>query len=497
MLPVAAYILVLLSLGPAISWVHPEIQIIDFFITHTNAPWYQLIFNYEHLEFAPRFTRPLSSLFQVLDSYIRLSLPKGMYSYSQSWSLTWAFSLILNPLLMYRLVFLWTGDRLIALFAFCLYLLSPTNLSSAVMFFRPGKVLAQFFLLLVLDMASRYVIKRETSLKRLMVIGCVVFLGIMSDEGGWFSLPAVFLLFLIFYRDKAASVLGILVVASLLAAAHYFWILPSVSAAIWGGNQQLGDYFILKDITHSATPVDTLILLLHRFSKAFAAHIFIFPKDTFALFITNPGLGGWWQLLFIVNAGISAFMLICAVYVLKKDLLSKSYVFIYFFLCFIGGVIFHSLLMVIVGNQVFGPYYYGGFISIYLLLCYAWLWKMVFTLAEGPGLNGRLNALSLLSVVVMMIAQFHTFQATNILVKDVHYYHPASVIYREYFANQLDRFSVSEPFTEQQKDLIERFYSMRGNCIDLPVELLWHATNVRALQGYGFPPGDKTMTVCK
>lgn len=483
------------AIRPDVSWVHPEIQLIDNFVIHADRRWYELIFNWEKLEFAPRHTRALSSLVQIIDSKLRLALPPSIYLYSQSWSVTWVFSIFVNPYLFYKLLRIFVKTRYYCYLGLALYLLSSTSLSSIVMFFRPAKVLAQFFLLYSLLLSAQIARDNSNSLSAYGKLALIVFLGMLSDEAGWFVIPMVFLFHLFFDRERLAKISIALLFSAALACCIYFLVMPAISTYLWGNNQQLGDYFILKNILQSNTPLDTVIVLLLEWVNGTITHFQVFIRDVLSLFPLNSQSSLMWRITYVVSgtATLAWMAFGLASIFIKSEAQFRRYL-AWTGTGFVLGIFFHSLLMTVVGNKIFGPFYYGGFITPFLIIIYLLISKsgIAFISATGHRSQPFFVATTFLTALTLS----HTFLATNIAIKNVHYYPPASTAYREIFSNVENRFDIEPVFSDQKKQIHE-LLSLSGGCVDLPVELLWLATKLKLVSGAGFPPGDKTVKVCR
>jgi len=492
LLIVFAYAFVLLvAVRPDVSWVHPEIQLIDNFVIHTNRPWYELIFNWSELEFAPRHTRPLSSLVQVIDSKIRLALPAEIYIYSQSWSVTWILSIFVNPFLFYRFLSLFIKKKSFCLFGAAIYLLSPTTLSSIVMFFRPAKVLAQFFLLMSILISASIAKSQNVAFKEFLKLGFIVFLGLISDEAGWFAIFAVFTYHLFFDKKNLKPVFLVLTGSAILALLIYLVVMPTISTMVWGDKQVLGDYFILKPILQSENIYLTLWALFLECGNAFLIHMQIFTRDIFALFPFNTHPTSVWKFVFVLSAVLLVLWVVACLMGLR-NLPSKTICWLA--TCAVSGLILHSLLMTVVGNKLFGPYYYGAYITPFMIAVFIGISCDGFSdLSKKFSHVGTFFSLSLTFTVITLA---NTYLATNLAIKNIHFYPPGSTAYRQIFANTNNRFNINQVFTGQEK-YIRDFIRSRGICTVLPVEMLWLATRLQAVNGAGFPPGDKTMKVCR
>ena len=156
LIAVYSYLLFVL-LGYENAWLLPEIldKKQHFLETGSRLNFEDFVraFNYDFFEAGPRITRPLSTLMLALDTKFRAWLWRYVVPHP-SVSLTYLFSLILSPLLLYRLLRNLEVDANTALGGTALYLASPGLLSLVVMLFWPAKPMANFSLILCLYLAS-------------------------------------------------------------------------------------------------------------------------------------------------------------------------------------------------------------------------------------------------------------------------------------------------------------------------------------------------------
>jgi hypothetical protein len=154
-------------------WVHPEH--VELFLPKVleNGAALRLedwlsAFEIKRFEsFAPRI-RFLSNLFYVLNIKLRVWLWNYIPPHP-TFSLTWIFSLLLSPVLLYRLIRRMTGERSSAWVGLALYVTSWGFLSNILLLFHPGKPLACFFTILCLYLASSvvsYARRREEYARR-------------------------------------------------------------------------------------------------------------------------------------------------------------------------------------------------------------------------------------------------------------------------------------------------------------------------------------------
>ena len=271
--------------------------------------------------------------------------------------------------------------------------------------------------------------------------------------------------------------------------------MPKISAFLWGDKQVLGDYFILKPILQSTDIYVTLMALLLECWNAFITHSMAFGRDIFSIFPLNNQSSSIWKHVYELSFATFTLWLITCFASFRNTKSDGFKNMAWVVSCAITGILFHSLLMTVVGNKVFGPYYYGAYITPFLIAAFILVSSEALVyFGERFYKFGTFVFCGTAILVVVTLA--HTFLATNLAIKNVHFYPPGSTKYREIFSNSENRFSIKAVFSEQEKYIAD-FLVMRGRCIDLPVELLWLATRMKAVNGAGFPPDQKTMKVCR
>lgn len=119
-----------------------------------------------------------------------------------SLSLLWIFSLVLCPILLFKLVRNLTSDLSAAWIAVLLYGVSPGLLSGVLMYFHSGKPLTSFFTIFCFYLASKLdlslrdherMMPRDTLAFLLLV--AVLLIGFFTDELGFFTFAAVPVMF--------------------------------------------------------------------------------------------------------------------------------------------------------------------------------------------------------------------------------------------------------------------------------------------------------------
>jgi len=188
---------------------------------------------------APRLTRLMSSLFDVIDTHFRNWFNSNIFPHP-SISVTWLFSLFLSPVYLYRGLRLVRCEKDIAIYCLAVYFSLPGVLSLVVMGFRPGKSIALFFiiyimyLMLKISETSGNVRNREIPALTLAEFHVVAVLAValFADEIAVFALAPVLLMH--HYRCLKSVALPIL--ATLVVVIYSLFtrfILPAIHS--WAG----------------------------------------------------------------------------------------------------------------------------------------------------------------------------------------------------------------------------------------------------------------------
>lgn len=481
-------LVLLLILGylvsPLNSWVHPEIQLIDNYLIKSHEPFYKNLFNWQALEFAPRYTRPISTLVQILDSKVRYKLPPIFLAWLPSFSFVWLIVLVVNPLLVTKLCKLLGLSITTTAVVATMYLLSSSNLSDLVMMFRPGKPLAQMCLILTAIYAIELCEVKNKSFVNYK-LWFVLLCGVLSDEAGWMGVATAGLLLINQKHIKDNAIryligfLLIVVVYTIQLMIHRY-----ISDRLWGFSDSIGSYFILKPLLED--PLAAIPVLLVEVANLTLSHILIFYRDLTGFYPLNKV--SILALPIMVVSGIGVLSLLISG-LASKEQKSGKYCRTFFALGLIS-LCFHSLLMAVVGNKVFGPYYYAGFVTFFMIMSFGVAFDNIYLKCQ----NQKSKMMVLTIPLSCVVSALYVFCATNQYIKYIHYYRPGTTEYREMFRNDVDRFKTPVQFLNpymNAKSLI------KGGCVDLPVELLWLATDLKAVNGAGFPPGDITMRVCR
>lgn len=444
-----AYAFIFLYALPQLGWVHPEIYGLDQASLQAHAPWYKQIFHWRNFEYVPRHTRPLSSFFQMIDTAIRTHVPAAIAKIIPSVSFDLLLALLLNPWLFYRLLRDVIGDKLVCRLTLVLYILSATNLSSAVMMFRPGKILAQFFLLLAMRIIAGQARWKWPSYRLAALLGGTVFLGLISDEGGWFAPFAVSLFAFCYRRDNFWPVFASMILAAVSVILCYLVVFPYLSAIWLNLHGKLGEYDILYNITQAPDHAEKLRQLLRDIRHAIGVHLFAFPRDVFALYPFNGGLSPIWRLIFCCSAFGFVVWSLHALRGFSYQRRWPPHLACYAAICVLVGILMHSTLLSLVPPKLFGPYYYGGYITLFVLLGFAAISDHAL---QRPGSAAWWRPAYSVMATLLAVSLMHCFSATSTMMYYVHCdsridHHQRIGSMQAHFANKEDRFTLQKVIT--------------------------------------------------
>lgn len=233
---ILAAAVVLLLLGDySATWMHPELPARDIPNALKNGNGYvpgDILRGLDYMSFDgfPR-ARFLSYAFQIANIKFRVWLFARILPHP-SLSLTWIFSLLLSPILLYRLVCNLTGRRIAAWAGLSLYCLSTGFLSGVVLLFHPGKPLTNFAAILCLYLASLIVVqaKKEAAFRRRLFRSSLLLPTLLAQEhppgsayGSGFARSALSRISQLreYARRADASSLRIVVLAAALLLAEF------------------------------------------------------------------------------------------------------------------------------------------------------------------------------------------------------------------------------------------------------------------------------------
>lgn len=427
-------------------------------------------FNWPLMEFQPRLTRPLGNLLDVVDTCLRRQLWKVVTPYPVV-SIVHLLTFVLAPILLYRVLRSLGVDEAPALGGVALYLSNPATLSLLAMNFRPGKSAACASMVIVLWWASRL---RGRSFRHVLPLFLFMFCAFFLDEIAVLLYPALLLLYpeVAFASRKSLAAVVALPLGYGIAAKRLMPWLHAVAGfpAVDAGYDPMRKLFDVLSVFAEGR-------LYYDLWRQFGVNSRIALLES--LGIADPRL-----------PGSAVYLVICASIVLSLGALVffagrrlwlsrgakvagqgrpaalRSAALLLVFL------MFHTLLLGLVANEVWGLYWYGAFIGIGSAIATATLIQAV----RPP----RLLTLSL--VASICAGTLYVFPATNNAYKLFHYYPYRPLLLTDVFRNRINRFHLprqpveSPDFLSLTRAMGQTDAAVRGVPLELsyiPVERGW------------------------
>lgn len=375
-------------------------------------------------ELSSRSTRPLSELLEIFDTKFRVWLWQSMPPHP-SLSLTMIFALIFSPILLYKLLRGLKISSSIALFSVALFLATPAFLSTFVMLLRPAKALTNFSFLLILLCAS--ILWEKTLSKenpsaisgKYILLLSVMFFSFFWDETAIFIYPVALILFPKLFWTKGRRLLFLSL--PLLYLLFQLGVLPILSH--WAGFPK-------------TSPLDSNIVQpigvlpdVKNFPWHFYANTKLLIFENLGLFnpLLVPSL--WGKLLFTLNIILVVLFIVLLLRGIKKSqegkqLLQRMGV------CLVAIFFFHYYTMSL-HSKIWGPYWYGAYSSIFLVL---------FLAISARFVPWKMFALVTVSMVCSLL---YLFPYTNYAYKKFHYYPYNAIKIRDVFLNKINRFTLT------------------------------------------------------
>lgn len=449
-----------LILSDKSSWVLFETFSHEIYIVQ-NVPLNQIIkgvFNTQVFEYSDRLTRPLSSMFEILDTHLRAWLWHYIKPIT-SLSITFVFSLLLNPLLFYKFLLNLKIRRSIAVLATSLMILSPGSLSVLVMYFRPAKAMLNFWLIFCLYYASviylkdvgQNVLNRDDrnvyGLIGLIAVG--ILLAFLFDETAIVIASSLFFLFpAIYFRDYKRFLFFLSV--PIMLGTLYFYIFPRCSIHFGYPKPNLLNYAPLN--IDSFPPINIIV-------SNFIQHLWVITRESLNLlnplyFFTVK------EKLLVLSSITGIFVFICrsivplykgnqkCLYQLKSFALKTAALLI--FLCLVHTLLLDSTSTI---GRIWGPYYYGAYFGIFFAILLALLGEMVMQ-AKSRTSYSFIAMMSLLCMSLMI-----AFPYINYVYREAHYPFRSWII-EGVFRGYINRFQFRTPDLIPGNDEVKRLWKL-------------------------------------
>ena len=473
---IASYVyIIFVTLSYDSAWMHPEVfriknSIVSMMHYETNIFWpLKYIFCFDDFEFVPRSTRLFSSLFEIADTFFRVQLWKIIPPHS-SLSLSFLFSLFLSPYCLYKLLRNWELNDNQAKIAISFYLVQPGTLSLIAMYFRPGKTLAIFFMILSFMLASdiqkRYLSPGKPVLMRLICLFFSLIAGFLFDETAAIFYFAFFILFYGFViRSKRIFITFVSI--PVFIAILYFYIFPSIANLLYSSRPILSEYIGKSFNEHFLS-----LLFINNLQSNFRALF----EDSWSLFSPSVAPFLAFKILFsfqnlIIAITLIYFPLLFIWQIKNHSLKLDQYtLLIKGLLVILWGGLAHGFLMKVINNNVWGPYWYGSYMGIFFVFLIAGLYKI-----QNQKFKRMVSVVAASTIIMSML----TFPYLNFAYKRFHYYPYRPFYIYKIFQWEVNRFKVSRSSVPQGiKNSVEQIVQLNQskktpNEIKVIKELVW------------------------
>lgn len=453
------------------AWMQPEAfvwksQIIQDVMTGSWSQVVKRVFDISTFENAPRTTRPFASLFEIADTVFRSYLWK-FYTPHPSLSLSWILTLLIGPLMLYRIFIMRGISSFVSVSLIGIYLTQMGTLSSVVMLFRPGKPVTLFFLI-VCWFLCELLVREGFEWKRYYLLLVTLFVSFLFDEFTLLSyVISVFLLGNLLYKKTSRIVLFLIPgIAYLLIV---FYTVPWLASLFHGQQTALKDYdsrFGIFLNMSSFLSFDFMFILLRN--------MWILIRESFCLYnplqVTNL-LG---RSIVIIHLTMTAILIVALSCRFISKLasgrfnvsVSQKSSLLFIMKCSVIAMLFHGFTMFITFSKLWGPYYYGSFFAVFVTLFIAELWK----------LDGIVRKTISVWALTLVLASMLTFPVINNVYKQGHFYPCDPLKIKNVFAGESNRFAISDyqPLPpDDLKYLCSVDWRKQEEPIKVPKHLLW------------------------
>ena len=341
------------------NWMHPA-MVIDYHPAALQTGKRFVLedlwrgFDYMGFDGAPR-GRFLSYFMVIPNEKFRLWLFERVPPHP-SLSITWLFSLVLSPILLFKVALNSGCGRKGAWIAVLLYLLSAGFLSNVTLLVLPAKPLANFFVILCLFLGSKIYLSTSISrdfskkdLAQFVTMLCLIYVSFFTDETAWFIYGCVPVLYPeIFLYGKKKILRGVLFLSTFpLYLAFLTFLAPLITTKLGFGDFDFWAYAI-KD--NPGLTVATVMELMPKNALNLIKSYFFFTEGS-----TVRTIGSF---LILIPLFYSAF----------KISLSQKLTFIKMMAVLFLFIVFNSFIMSRHMQVTPNSYLYGGLFSIFLVL---------------------------------------------------------------------------------------------------------------------------------
>ncbi len=439
------------------AWMHQETTTHKGLILKTgtslNLKDIKSGLDWQLFEYVPRCTRPFSSYLEIINTKFRVWLWQYILPHP-SLSITWFFSFILGPILLFKLFRNIGISANISLTMTAFYLATPGVLSCDVMMFRPAKAMTNFFIILCLFLASRINKDKPIPLKDFLYLWLATALAFYWDETALLIFPAIFFIFpYVLFKHKRYLLLWLTL--PVITFINYFKLLPFLTTLAGYKQPVLSNCNLLNSALNPT--------LLPNSLKYLASNTQSIILDTMGIFFPHP------QASLLIQIGIILAIiswLILFTYILR---FSRKWDPLLIFLILL--ILFFNASVFSISLNTWGPYWYGTYWSIFFVLFLARTIK-----------NANIPPYLLTACFFFIIVSTtNCFLGTNTIYKKYHWYPYSPGTIGDYFAGKRLRFDPRDkpPFTPEDIKETTRFYwkqvrkGLAINSLSLPKELCW------------------------
>jgi hypothetical protein len=428
---------------------------VGLLLTNYNVPWVQPEeFNWrEHIlkdgaslssrdvlnsldwktfEYEPRISRPLSHVFEIMDTKFRVWLWNFLVPHP-SLSLTWFFLLGLSPVLFFKLLRNLDIEPSVAAMTTALYLATPGTLSLAAVDFRPAKPLANCAILACLYWASR-IHKRDTGQPAVVgklfgsffVLCVFMFASFFVDETALLSFPTVLILFPKVVSRNRRRLACFCALPVLTYLAYWRWI-PSVTA--WAGFEppRLLDYGPTASLSGSGA---FRMLVTPEVLRDLPLNLSMFLSDTLGL--VNPLLARSWhyRVLWIGVVVYVGLVVAGIARLLYRRGLTKDRTAVRSLVLLVAVTLFANIMLHLVENRLWGLHWLNAYWPIFFLI-------PVGLLTDKLRLN---RVVAAVGTCLVIAASIYNFTYVNNAFKQFFYYR--KVVFEDVLVHKINRFDV-------------------------------------------------------
>ena len=443
---VAGYIIALWVIAKY-SWVLPEQLYMRSKLLESGKIFslesFKACIDWRVMEFAPRYTRPMSNIFECFDTNFRAF----MWFYitpSPYIKLSNIVLFIFAPFFLFNAFNKLGIHKLYSSFGIFIFLLSPGFLSHLVMDFRPGKSFV-----LLLSTLQVFISTFNSNIKLYCKITLfVTFVSVFFDET--FLVVAIIPFFLNsekYFNLKYIlyTILTITVAVGLMLVCQY--IIFSIFSI------PFENPFKYAPMTKNSLYSNELIFDLFMTFFLSLNESLLFPTGGDFVVIANL----IWLFLII----FLSYMIIKEIdnNIYNKKWIKTEFKITMLILMLVFYSIIHAVFMSRVDNNVWGIFYYGTYGS----LAGCMIWTLCCS-RFSENINNKMPIM--VAMIVVGFGQLIGFLHTNEVYRDLHYYPHKPIFIMKYFKSEYDRFRwISREPIFNDEDRLQLWIKSKNNLL--------------------------------